>query len=92
MAVGPAFQPVQVVAPPGDSGKFVGPANEAYVNALVSLQASMDQIATGPPENADGAVSQALSDASQAKLATKNEVIAELMEENVLLKKLDGAL
>ena len=28
----------------------------------------------------------------EAKLATKNEVIAELMEENVLLKKLDGAL
>ena len=30
--------------------------------------------------------------ALQAKLATKNEVIAELMEENVLLKKLDGAI
>ena len=28
----------------------------------------------------------------EAKLITKNEVIAELMEENVLLKKLDGAL
>lgn len=28
----------------------------------------------------------------EAKLATKNEVIAELMEENVNLKKLDGAL
>jgi transposase len=28
----------------------------------------------------------------QAKLATKNEVIAELMEENVNLKKVDGAL
>jgi transposase-like protein len=31
-------------------------------------------------------------EALQAKLLTKNEVIAELMEENVLLKKLDGAL
>lgn len=28
----------------------------------------------------------------EAKLATKNEVIAELIQENVLLKKLDGAL
>lgn len=28
----------------------------------------------------------------RAKLVTKNEVIAELMEENVSLKKLDGAL
>jgi len=31
-------------------------------------------------------------EALQAKLATKNEVIAELMEECVGLKKLDGAL
>ena len=31
-------------------------------------------------------------EALRAKLATKNEVIAELMEENVHLKKLDGAL
>jgi transposase-like protein len=31
-------------------------------------------------------------EALQAKLATKNEVIAELMEECVSLKKLDGAL
>jgi transposase-like protein len=31
-------------------------------------------------------------EALRAKLATKNEVIAELMEENVLLKKLDGAI
>lgn len=31
-------------------------------------------------------------EALEAKLATKNEVIAELMEENVLLKKLDGAI
>src|SRR3990172_6038552 len=30
--------------------------------------------------------------ALEAKLVTKNEVIAELMEENVLLKKLDGQL
>jgi transposase-like protein len=31
-------------------------------------------------------------EALQAKLVTKNEVIAELMEENVHLKKLDGAI
>jgi transposase len=31
-------------------------------------------------------------EALRTKLATKNEVIAELMEENVLLKKLDGAI
>lgn len=31
-------------------------------------------------------------EALRAKLTTKNEVIADLLEENVLLKKLDGAL
>ena len=31
-------------------------------------------------------------EALRVKLATKNEVIAELMEENVSLKKLDGAI
>lgn len=31
-------------------------------------------------------------EALRAKIVTKNEVIAELMEENVSLKKLDGAL
>jgi type VI protein secretion system component VasK len=37
----------------------------------VSLQASLDQVAKGPREDADAAVTQALGDASQAKLATK---------------------
>jgi hypothetical protein len=31
-------------------------------------------------------------EALRARLANRNEVIAELMEENVLLKKLDGAI
>lgn len=69
--VAPAFQPVQVVTPSGDTTRYVGPSNEAYVNALVSLQASLDQIAKGPPENVDAAISQAQGDAAQAKLATR---------------------
>lgn len=71
VAVAPAFQPVQVVAPPGDSTRYVGPSNEAYVNAMVALQASLEQIAKGTPDEANAAVGQALGDASQAKLATK---------------------
>jgi type VI secretion system protein ImpL len=69
--VGPAFQPVQVVTPPGDTVKYIGPSNEPYMNALVALQSSLEQISKGPPDGADAAVSQALSDASQAKLAAK---------------------
>jgi len=66
-----AFQPVHVVTPPGDTAKYIGPANEAYVNALVALQGSLAQLAKGAPDAGDGAVSQALSDAAQARLATK---------------------
>jgi type VI secretion system protein ImpL len=71
VAVGPAFQPVHTVTPPGDTAKYIGPGNEAYVNAVVALQASLEQIAKAPPDQSDAAVSQAESDASQAKLATR---------------------
>lgn len=66
-----AFQPVHVVTPPADSAKYIGPSNEAYVNALGALQASLEQLTKGTPDAGDGAVSQALSDAAQARLATK---------------------
>ena len=71
VAVGPAFQPVHTVTPPGDTAKYIGPGNEGYVNAVVALQASLEQIAKAPPDQGDAAVSQAESDASQAKLATR---------------------
>ncbi len=71
LAVTPAFQPVHVVAPPADTAKYIGPSNEGYMNALVALQSSLEQVAKGPPEGGDAAVGQALADASQAKLATK---------------------
>jgi type VI secretion system protein ImpL len=66
-----AFQPVHVVSPPADSAKYIGPSNEAYVNALGALQASLEQLTKGTPEAGDGAVTQALSDAAQARLAAK---------------------
>jgi type VI secretion system protein ImpL len=71
IAVAPAFQPVQVVTPPGDTTKYIGAGNEAYVNALVTLQSSLEQIAKGAPDAAAAASGQALNDANQAELATK---------------------
>ena len=71
VAVGPRFSPYirsrRRAIPPNT----LGPANEAYVNAVVALQASLEQIAKAPPDQSDAAVSQAESDASQAKLATR---------------------
>jgi type VI secretion system protein ImpL len=69
--IAPQFQPVQVVTPPGDTAKYIGPANEAYVNALSALQSSLDQIGKAPPDGSDAAVSQAQNDASQALAAAK---------------------
>jgi type VI secretion system protein ImpL len=69
--IAPQFQPVQVVTPPGDTAKYIGPSNEAYVNALGSLQSSLDQISKAPPDGSDAAVSQAQNDASQALTAAK---------------------
>jgi type VI secretion system protein ImpL len=69
--VGPAFQPVHVVTPPGDTAKYIGPSNEAYINAVVGLQSSLEQIAKAPPDQSDMAVSQAEANATQAKLATR---------------------
>ncbi len=70
-AISPAFQPVHVVTPPGDTTKYIGGGNEAYVNALVSLQASLEQVARGAGDAASAAAGQALNDANQAELAAK---------------------
>ncbi|MGN6392865.1 MAG: ImcF-related family protein [Gemmatimonadales bacterium] len=70
-AIAPAFQPVHVVTPSGDSTKYIGGGNEAYVNALVSLQGSLEQVARGTGDAATAAAGQALNDANQAELAAK---------------------
>lgn len=71
LPVAAAFQPVHAVTPAADTAKYVGPSNEGYVNALVALQASLEQVSKRTPDGGDAAVGQALSDAAQARLATK---------------------
>lgn len=71
VAIAPAFQAVHVVAPPADTAKFIGESNEGYMNALVALQSSLEQVGKRGPDGGEAAVGQALSDASLARLATK---------------------
>lgn len=71
LPIAPAFQPVHAVTPPADTAKYIGPSNEGYVNALVALQSSLEQVSKGTSDGGDAAVAQALSDAAQARLATK---------------------
>jgi type VI secretion system protein ImpL len=64
-----AFQPVQAVTPGEVVDKFVSPDNEPYVNALVSLQGTLEQVGNMPAPS-DTASAQALAQAAtQAQMS-----------------------
>jgi type VI secretion system protein ImpL len=69
--VASAFQPVQTVVPPGSTDKFILPPNQNYVNALVTLQASLESIATQGGTPNDAAAAPTLQNATQAKVTTR---------------------
>jgi type VI secretion system protein ImpL len=69
-AVAAVFQPVQTVVPPGSTDRFIAPPNQNYMNALVTLQTSIESIA-GQPQQNDAAAAQTLSNATQAKVTTR---------------------
>jgi type VI secretion system protein ImpL len=69
-----AFQPVHAVTPPAVTDKLIGGPNQGYVNALVALQSSLEQVAnapTNPPEAAAAAVGVASTNAATAKVAAR---------------------
>ncbi|MCZ2075148.1 MAG: hypothetical protein LC130_09140 [Bryobacterales bacterium] len=69
--VSQAFDAVhKVVPPPATTPQFVLPPNANYVSALAGLQAAIEQAASQPVPN-PAAVQQALSNATTAKLASK---------------------
>ena len=41
-AVAKIFQPVQAVVPPGSTDRFIAPPNQNYMNALVTIQTSLE--------------------------------------------------
>jgi type VI secretion system protein ImpL len=65
------FQPVQAVVPPTSTDRFIAPPNQNYMNALVTLQTSIDQIANQPGTPSDAAAAQTLSNAQQATVNTR---------------------
>lgn len=68
-ALASRFQPVQAVVSPAAADKLVAEANAPYVNALVGLQAAIDQAANAPPGQGELAAQQASQKASDAKVA-----------------------
>ena len=66
-----AFQPVQIVTPPAITDKLIGPANQPYVGALLTLQSSLDQTANAQGPAAEAAAGQAAGNAAAAKTAAR---------------------
>jgi type VI secretion system protein ImpL len=65
-----AFQPVQTVVPPALVDRYIAPANQTYMNALVTLQASVYSVAQQPTGN-DAAANLTLTNATNAHVAAK---------------------
>ncbi len=65
------FQPVQTVVPPQSTDRLVAPSNQNYMNALVTLQTSLEGIANQPGTVSDAAAAQTLQNATQAKVNTR---------------------
>jgi len=66
-AIDTNFKASQAVVPPGSVDQYIGPSNTAYMNGLVSLQVSIDQLAQQPGVPNDAAAAQTLQQAATAK-------------------------
>ncbi len=64
-----ALQPVQTVVPASSVDRYIAPPNQTYMNALVTLQASLDAVAQSPTDA--GAKSQTLTNATAAHVAAR---------------------
>jgi type VI secretion system protein ImpL len=70
-AVAQIFQPAQSVVPPGSTDRFIAPPNQNYMNALVTIQTSLEAIANQPGVPNDAAAAQTVNNATQAKVNTR---------------------
>jgi type VI secretion system protein ImpL len=66
-----AFQPVQFVVPPENKDRYIAPSNSPYMNSLVGLQAAVEQAAAGTGGANDPLMAQVNSQASGAKVVTR---------------------
>jgi type VI secretion system protein ImpL len=65
------FQPVQLITPPAAKDKLIGDGNAPYVNALLTLQSSLDQTANAQGPAAEQAAGQAAGNATAARTAAR---------------------
>jgi type VI secretion system protein ImpL len=65
-----AFQPVHQVVPPAQVDRYIGPTNQPYMNSLLQLQGSIEQVANAPTVDPNAA-NMTLQNAQSAKMGTK---------------------
>lgn len=65
-----AFQPVQYVTPPACPDRYIEAANQNYMNSLVALHSSLEQVVRSKNPN-DPSVNATLQEASRAKTAAR---------------------
>ncbi len=65
-----ALQPVHAVVPPASVDRYIAEPNQGYMNALIALQSSLEQMAAQPAPN-EAAAGQTLSQAAAAKMTTR---------------------
>jgi type VI secretion system protein ImpL len=68
--VAAAFQPAQAVVPAPCTDKYILPTNQNYMNALVTLQASLQAVAD-QPQPGEAAAGQTLSNATTARVSAR---------------------
>ena len=59
------------VVPPGSTDRFIAPPNQNYMNALLTIQSSLEGIANQPGVPNDAAAAQTVTNATQAKVNTR---------------------
>jgi len=65
------FQPIHTVVPPSSLDRYIAPSNQNYMNALMGLQNSLDQVANLPTPPNDQQAAPTLAQANAAKLTTR---------------------
>jgi type VI secretion system protein ImpL len=69
--VAAAFQPIHTVVPPASVDRYIAPSNQNYMNALMGLQSAVDQVAGQPTPPNDQQAASTLTQASNARLTTR---------------------
>ncbi|UCC74365.1 MAG: hypothetical protein JSV86_07350, partial [Gemmatimonadota bacterium] len=68
-AIRPAFEPVHIFTPADSTDRYIGGANQGYMEALVALQVSVEAVSRAPSGARDQPIGQAYEKINSAKLA-----------------------